>query len=189
MQRQARPEAFLIKPAEGSSYAEALKDLKRKVTPGTLGFKTRCVRETKNGETLIEVGPAADRRTKLSSAIRGAVGAGNFVRELVPRTEVEVLDHDTTLDVEEVTEAVRKHFGDIDPGNIKVNITKRAFRVHLKVYVELSEELASRPLRTGYLKVSWMWCRVRKKTEVLRCYCCQGFGHMATNCKGPDRTK
>lgn len=69
-QRRARPEAVLIKPAEGSCYVEILKDLKRKVKSDTLGVKFRGVREARNGETLIEVGPAADDRRKLRSAIR-----------------------------------------------------------------------------------------------------------------------
>lgn len=87
------------------------------------------------------MGLAADDRTKLYSAIREAFGAGRSVRELVPRTDVEVLDLDTTSDGQEVAEAVRKYFGDIKAKIVNVNITKRVFRGHLKAYVELSEEL------------------------------------------------
>lgn len=78
--------------------------------PYTFGVIIRGVRETRKGEIPIDVGPAADGRTELSSATREVIGAGNCVRELVPRTEVEVLDLHTTTDVEEVMEAIRKQY-------------------------------------------------------------------------------
>ena len=31
--------------------------------------------------------------------------------------------------------------------------------------------------------------RVRRKTEAKRCYRCLGFGHMAAECRGPNRSK
>lgn len=83
-------------------------------------------------------------------------------------TEVEVLDIDITTDADEIKAAVRKHFGEETSGEIMVSLTTRL-------------------VRTGHLKMGWVACRVRKKTEVLRCYRCQGFGHMAASCEGPDR--
>lgn len=72
------------------------------------------------------------RRTKLSSAIKDAVGVRGSTRELFPRTEVEVLDLDTTTDVDEVMHTVQKHIVGQTTGNFKVNIIKRAFRASLK---------------------------------------------------------
>ncbi|XP_033228834.1 uncharacterized protein LOC117180444 [Belonocnema kinseyi] len=187
--RRARHKPVLIKPTEGSSYAEVLKDLKCEVNPETLGGKIRSVRETRNGEVLVEVVPAADGRSKLSAAIRSVVGEDARVRELVPRTEVEVLDLDTTTDGEEFEAAIRRHFGEQLFGEMKVCLTKRAFRATLKAFVEINEEIATKLVHAGHLKVGWMSCRVRKKIEVIRCYRCLGFGHKAASCKGPDRTK
>lgn len=95
LQRKYRSEIVLIKPAQGLRYAEVLKDLEQNVKPDTLCVKISGVREKRKGKILIEIYPAADGRTKLSSAIRKTIGAGNGVRELVPRKKVEVLDFDT----------------------------------------------------------------------------------------------
>ncbi|XP_033212505.1 cold shock protein 1-like [Belonocnema kinseyi] len=98
-------------------------------------------------------------------------------------------DLDTTCDVAEMTEAVMQHFGNVDVGHVKVNLTKKTFRGNLRAYVELREELAEQLARTGHLKVRWMSCRVRKKTVVTRCFRCQGLGHVAARCEGPHQTK
>lgn len=81
---------------------------------------------------------------------------------------------------------VRKNFDRQTIGDAKVYITKKAFRRNMKTYVEMKEELAIRLLRSGYLKVGCVSCRVQKKTKVIRCYRCQGFGHLAATCTGPD---
>lgn len=69
------------------------------------------------------------------------------MNELVPRTEVDVLDIDTATDFEDVMEAVKKNFGGQAEGKAKVNITS---------YMELPEEIAARLIRTGHLNVGWV---------------------------------
>lgn len=53
--KRAQPEAVLLKSAEGLSYAKVLKDLKRKVRSDTLSVQIRGVRQTRNGDVLIDV--------------------------------------------------------------------------------------------------------------------------------------
>ncbi|XP_033229661.1 uncharacterized protein LOC117181207 [Belonocnema kinseyi] len=84
-------------------------------------------------------------------------GANNSLRELVPRMEVEVLDIDTTTDVDKMIAAVQNHFGDLEIGKVKFDLAKRAFRGQLKAYVELKEEFVERLTRTGYIKVAMLF--------------------------------
>lgn len=142
----------MISLAGGSSYAEVLKHHKVKVKPDTLGVKISGIRESRKKEILIKVCPTADGRSKLSSAIREAVGDETSMRKLVTGMEVEVLDLVTTTDVEEVTEIVRSHIVGIDPDSVKVNLTERAFREYLEAYVELTDELAARLIWTELLQ-------------------------------------
>ena len=48
-----RPDAGIIKPKEGHTYAEFLKNLRNKVTTD---MKINTVRKTRNGELLLELG-------------------------------------------------------------------------------------------------------------------------------------
>ena len=75
--KRARSKAFIIKPAEGVSYAAILKNLKSRVNP--------------------EVKCAAENRGRLHSVFRGVVGKSGSVRNLVPTVEVEILDVDPTV--------------------------------------------------------------------------------------------
>lgn len=80
---------------------------------------------------------------------------------------------------DEIKDALRRHFGQSQIGKVQdefmcirmlqTSMTKKAFRGSLQAFVELSEDLAARLIRTGHLKV--------------------GYGHRAAKCEGPDRTK
>lgn len=53
------PKRFLSS-AEGVSYAEVFKNLKKKVKPDELGVTIKGVWETRNGGVLIKVGKTAE---------------------------------------------------------------------------------------------------------------------------------
>ena len=53
----------------------------------------------------------------------------------------------------------------------------------------LEEVRALKLLKATHIKIEWVSCRVRRKMEVNRCYRSLGFGHMAANCRGPDRSR
>ena len=53
--RRARPEAVLIKPTEGESYAAILKDLKKHVKPDELGVTVHGIGETSSKDLLVEL--------------------------------------------------------------------------------------------------------------------------------------
>lgn len=125
--RRVRPETVLIKPVEGVSYADVLKILKSKATLAKLGVEIKGVRETKKEEVLMEAGAETGSRTnKSTSAIGEAVGVEGNVCELIFLTEVERID--TTTENEEARETLKRHFGENTTGEVKVTLTKKAFR-------------------------------------------------------------
>ena len=75
------------------------------------------------------------------------------------------------------------------PLGIKVYMTKRPFRGTRKAYVLLEEANTLKVLKVAHIKIGWVCCRVRQKTEINRCYHCLGFGYMATDCRGPYRSR
>ena len=72
---------------------------------------------------------------------------------------------------------------------LRVSLSKTPYAGNRKAYV-LSEEARKLKLLKGALiKIGWVSCRVRRKTEAKRCCRCLGFVHMAADCRGPDRSR
>ena len=99
------------------------------------------------------------------------------------------MDVDPTVEEEEVAEAVRSCLREEPSSGVKVSLTRKPFRSTRKVFVRLEEAWALTLLKATHMKIKSVFSRVRRKTELNRCYRCLGFVHMATNCRGPDRSK
>ena len=75
---RARPEAVLIKPAEGMSYASILRELKKRVNPDVLGATVQGIRETRFKELLVKLKCSTKRRQELFRPRNGARAKGVF---------------------------------------------------------------------------------------------------------------
>ena len=96
----------LIKPSKGVNYEAILKNLKSRVNPEELGVKIGGIREVRTKDLLVEVKCAAEDRGRLDSAFREVVKESGSVRHLVPMVEVETQYVDSTVEEEEIAEAV-----------------------------------------------------------------------------------
>ena len=72
---RACPEAVLIKPVEGMSYASILRELKKSVNPEELGATVQGIRETRSKDLLVELKCSTKIRGRLDTAFKEAVGA------------------------------------------------------------------------------------------------------------------
>ena len=184
--RRARPEAVLIKPAEGMSYASILRELKKSVNPEELGATVQGIRETCSKYLLVELRCSTNSRGRLDTAFNEAVGARGTVRHLIPRIEVKIAELEPTIGAGDVEEAVRGFFEQESEIELTVSLTKRPYRGNSKAFVLLEEGKALKLLKAAHIKIGWVSCRVRRKKEINRCYRCLGFGHIAVDCRGPD---
>ena len=71
---------------------------------------------------------------------------------------------------------------------LRVSLTKRPYRGVRKAYVLLEGAKALKLLKVAHIKIGWVSCRVRRKTGINRRYVYLGFGHMAADCRGQDRS-
>ena len=71
---------------------------------------------------------------------------------------------------------------------MKVCMTKRPFRSTRKAFVRQEEARALTAQGDPYQNRVCLLQRPQK-TEINRCYRYLGFGHMAANCRGPDRSR
>ena len=58
-----------------------------------------------------------------------------------------------------------------------MSLSKTPYRGNRKAYVLLEEARALKVLKGAHIKIGRVSCRVRRKKEVNRCFCCLGFGH------------
>ncbi|XP_053976365.1 uncharacterized protein LOC128875066 [Hylaeus volcanicus] len=188
--RRRRPKtrrtAVLLKPAEGATYASIVGAIRRLVRPEEADTEVRQIRRTREGAVLLELGRCGDS-ARFQSALRTAVGDTAAVRGLKPRATIEILDLDCVTTSGEVMDAVARVTGE-SPEEIRVSVLATNHRELRKAVVELGEGAAVKLLAAAKLKIGWVNCRIRRWTEVQRCFRCLGYGHTRRECKGPDRS-
>lgn len=185
--KRPRSEAVLIRPADGRKYADVLKDIRSKVRPDDIGVTVKAVRETRAGYILVELGEKPKDKDKFGEALRTAVGDAGEVRTLVPRAQVDIRDLDAATDEEEVKAALDTFFGDVKGGDYKISLSRANRWGNVMAFVEMDDHMVTDLDKAGHIKIGWVNCRVRRRTNVVRCYRCHGYGHISADCKATDR--
>ena len=91
-----RHEEILIRPTERKRYAEVLRSIKGKVKPDKLNVAISSIRETRQGDVLVELGKAVENKEIFEEALRRAIGDACNVRGLALRPKIEFQDLDST---------------------------------------------------------------------------------------------
>ena len=128
--------------------------------PEETGTNITSIRQTKNGEILLELGRDTKDLQALSNTVKTTLGKTGAVRKLVPRMTLELLDLDSTTTREEVEQALRKKLEEKDR-DMKVTVTKPNGRGQVIAFVEISEQMANILLKTPRIKVGWVNSRIR----------------------------
>ena len=171
---------FLVKPKASNKEEEWVEVPSRK----NLQKKKR-----KKAEKTPKKNSSTKSRGRLDAAFKEAVGSRGTVRLLIPRIGVEISDLDPSIGAGDVKEAVRGFFEQELEIELTVSLRKRPYRGSRKAFVLLEEAKALKLLKAAHIKIGWVSCRVRRKKELNRCYRCLGFGHIAADCRGPDRSR
>ena len=169
--------AVRVSEKDGESYAEMLKVMKAKVNPQSAETEVLSIRKTRRDEILLVFRKGGDVSV-LEKALDKAVG-------LVSKRSLEVRDLELTLTREEIFSALFVALGKPDLGD-QCRLYKRFGGVQTAV-VCLTEADARSFLRLGRLRVEWVNCRVREHVESVRCFRCQGYGHVSRGCTLPGR--
>ena len=181
------PEALMLTVTGEHSYADVLRDLKKKVDPNSHGVKVSGIRRTRAGALLVEISKgskAEDLRQVVINALEGKA----IVRTTMQNVTIEILDMDEVTDEEELRAAIIEATSDIESQLINIRWLRTVFRETKKAVVTLPVETADKLLKVGRLKVGWVRCRGRERTQVTRCFRCLGFGQVAAKCKSEDRS-
>lgn len=188
--RNKLPEAVAVKPKDASyNYADVLKNIKAKVDPTALGVKISKIRQTRSGELLIEIAKGSEKVDELKNAVAEALGEDASVRNMNRSVAVEIRDLDGATDEKEVIDAIKLVAPETDPESIKIRALRKTFGETQMAIITMPATTAEVVLKAGKIRIGWIRCRAREKIPVTRCFQCLGFGHIARDCKGPDRSK
>ena len=186
--RRPRAEAIALKLAKGKTYAETLGGFRSKVEPSKCDVGIKTIRKTRSDEVLIElIKPTAVIKKSFTDALKNAVGENASVRVLTPKATMEISDMDSCTTMQEVSKALHAKLQDHE-GQIEVSLTKpNAVGQCIAVFC-IEEKAAAHLLDMGRIPIGWVYCRLRRREQVTRCFRCLEYGHVSRACKGSDRS-
>lgn len=182
---QNRPDAVVIKPKDGHSYADVLRNLREKINPEETEVAVQSVRKTKGGSLLLIMGKGG-RKDEFRDAIIGTLKEEAVVQSMKSKATIEIQDLDSLTTEEEVIRAIKSVTKSANE-DIVVRLTTTNSREQKRAFVSLLVADANILLEKRRILIGWTYCRMRYKEEEKRCYQCFESGHKQWDCKGPDR--
>lgn len=183
--KRIRPDAVLIKPVGGKSYADLVKQIRSTVKPEETNTEIRAIRQTKTGGVLLEL-RKSDNKDQFNTSLKTVLGEDAVIQSLEPKAVLEVRDLDSFTTIEEIRNAVVRDIGE-GAKDCEIRLTQANSRGQKFAVISLTQRNANELLKSSRIKVGWVNCRVRRRVEVTKCFKCFGYGHIQADCKGPDR--
>ena len=189
--RPPRPDAIVIKAAEGRSYADILSKMKAAPSLGKLGDSVNKIRKTLAGDLLLELGRSKEVRTSdFQEAVRAVLGDGATTRALHQEETLEIRDLDMLTTKEDILEVLQREVGEEDViEDTAIKSLRKAYGDTQIAVIRVSPSIASKFTKLGKIRIGWVNCRIRlynREKRPLRCYKCLGFGHIAIKCTEPQ---
>lgn len=180
-------EAIVVKTSE-EGYLAVLRTIRSAPELTDFGADVQKIRRTRAGDMIFEL--KKDSKHKSSSykeLTEKVVGDMAQVRAMTPEVTLRCVDLDEITTEDDVRTAlkVQMELGDAD---MTVRLRRGPSGTQVAT-VKLPVDAADRALRIGKVKVGWSVCSLSLSQQPEICYRCQEFGHLARNCKGPDRSK
>lgn len=185
--KKPKTDAFIIKPTDGHSYSEVLKNLRSRLNPEKAEVNIKAIRRTKDGSLLLQLAKGEKITETFTEAIKSTLLDTAELRELKPKTTVELRDLDSFTTNEEVTDAIKSLLKN-PSADFKVHVGAPNLREQKRATITLSSEDASTLLKEERVKIGWVRCKMRICNITKRCFKCFRSGHTRFECNGPDRT-
>lgn len=162
-----------------------LKRIKKDEAVQGIGKNFSKVSMTKAGHLRVVLSRAAEEEGKIAEALAKAVGNNAKAINLKDTSRILISDVDEEATNEDIMEAILAKTGTSQQITI-VRKTKIGRGVQL-VTVSLPTN-AARTLTESKLRIGYVNCRTKIMREVKKCFKCQGFGHVRSDCAEEDRT-
>ena len=190
MLKRARPDAIVVEKVGEASYADILKQVKGDPTLKEMGEKVVRIKRTQKGQMMFELRREEDQKgAAYQSLVEGALRGVATVKVLTQEVNIVCKDLDEVTTKEELLRALKEQF---DLSNIRedaIRSLRAAYGSTQTAIISLPLDAARRALSVGRVKIGWTMCRLREYVRPKSCFRCLGFGHLAKDCKGVDRSK
>lgn len=177
----------MVKRGE-STFAKTVKNIRSKVDVAVIGETISKVRETRNGNVLIEVLGGRDNTEVVRREVEKTLRPDETIRSLEQRSLVKFCDLDCTTTKYDVIEALRRDFCS-NADHIAVLNIRPVFGGEQAAVVLIPREAAIKLLEKGRIRVGMVYFRAKEAPKVTHCFRCLIDGHESRNCSGQNRTK
>lgn len=182
------PQGIVISAAkEGASYADIAKKLTAGVNLAAIGVSITSMKRSKEGRIVLTVGKG-EEAAKLKAEAEKVLGTDAVIRESARPILMEVLGVGCYDSADDVISGICRD------GAKREDVTVRrlvpSFGGAQRAIVQVTGSVASQLMKSGTVKIGFLSCRVRPREHRMeRCFLCHDYGHKASGCKGPDRSK
>ncbi|XP_036342962.1 uncharacterized protein LOC118752361 [Rhagoletis pomonella] len=185
-----KPDAVILKKNGDMTYAEMLRKIKSQPELTELSLNVKNIRKTASDELLFELKKPANHLTqKFKAAVETILGDNAQVRSLTQESLIEIKDLDEVTSKEEVLKAVNDSLIDAHIGLTAIRSMRAAYGNTQTCTMSLPTATAYKLLEKSKVRIGWVVCRIREKEDLVRCYKCHEYGHVAKKCKNEeDRT-
>ncbi|KZC04447.1 Copia protein [Dufourea novaeangliae] len=184
-------EESIVISDSNKSYAETLKVLQEKIDVDKEKIKVTGVRSNKKGDLMISIrGDSADAnrfRQIVSEKVEGC--KANVNRRKGSKKVLHLKDLDKNTTTKDIERAIRDNVPKGNNEPIEIKALRPAYGERQNVTIITSEEMAKEMEKMGKIKIRWSECRIVVREEIIRCFKCWGFNHLAKDCDGKDLSK
>lgn len=177
-------EIMVIKPKNCQESEKTKSDLKGKLNPTNLEIGIKQIRSVKDGGVLIKCNNMEDIE-RLKRETQKKLQKGYVVKTYSKKSpRLKIVGFEDELNSDELMECLFKQNACINKTTAKIEtkIIKKMKNLFMAI-VECDPSTFKSILDQGKVNIGWSVCRVFEHVQVLRCFKCGGFNHIAATCK------
>lgn len=175
----------IIVKAQGQTYADLLKSVKKGVDITKAGVTVKTIKKTRGGDLLFEI-PGKENAARFCEQIKNNTKDKEVI--VSPSGEIiHITDIDAEIGEEILLEEIQKNKEGLQVEDIEIMSLRTGRDGNQAAIVRLQKRAAEHFLEKGRIKIGWVLCRVSRRVKITRCFRCLQYGHRSNDCDGTDR--